>query len=199
MNINRNVLKIVAGALLMASLPAGAQLLGGGLGGAVNGTLGGSLGSAAGGGAFDTNGAFGSLRDRAQQAGSRTHEAAASATGNARSRIGSARGATDATVNAAHSAGVSAGRQAGEAASTQQGASQPGAAPVTAQPGGLLLNGAGSAGAEKHVAGRTVTGHGGAASQTGVDRSGLWNNSNGDAGISMKKDEPAAPQTPAAQ
>ena len=37
MNINRNVLKIVAGVLLVASLPAGAQVLGGGLGGAANG------------------------------------------------------------------------------------------------------------------------------------------------------------------
>jgi hypothetical protein len=208
MNINRNVLKIVAGALLMASLPAGAQVLGGGLGGAVNGTLGGSLGgggingagSAAGSGAFDTTGTFGSLRDRAQQTGGRTHEAAASATGNARSRIDSTRGATDATVQGAHSASVNASRRASDAANTtQQGATQPSATPAATQPGGLLLNGSGSAAAEKHVAGRTVSGHGGADSQTGVDRTGLWNNSNGDAGLSMKKDEPAPAQTPPAQ
>ena len=121
MNINRNVVKMVAGALLMASLPAGAQVLGGGLGGAMSGTLGGTLGgggingagSAAGNGAFDTSGTFGSLRDRTQQAGGRTHEAAASATGNARSRLDSARGATDATVQGAHSASVDAGRLTG--------------------------------------------------------------------------------------
>jgi hypothetical protein len=207
MNINRNVLTIVAGALLVASLPAGAQVLGGGLGGAVNGALGGSLGgggingagSLAGGGAFDTGGTFGSLRDRAQQAGSRTHEAAASATGNARSRIDSARGATDATVQGAHSASVNAGRHASDTATATQGATLPGAAPVATQPGGLLLNGSGSASAEKHLAGRTVSGHGGADSQTGLDRSGLWNNSSGDAGLSMKKDEPAPAQTPPAQ
>ena len=47
MNLHRNVLAIVAGAALMASLPAGAQLLGGSVDGAVNGTIGGSVGRVA--------------------------------------------------------------------------------------------------------------------------------------------------------
>jgi hypothetical protein len=209
MNIkNRNVLTIVAGALLVASLPAGAQVLGGGLGGAVNGTLGGSLGgggingagSAAGSGAFDTAGTFGSLHDRAQQAGSRTNEAAANAKGNAQSRIDSARGATDATVQTAHSAGVNASRKAADSASTtQQGATQPAATPAATQPSGLLLNGSGSASAEKHAMGRTVSAQGSGDSTTSADRSGLFNSTNGQAGASVKKDEPAPAQTPPAQ
>lgn len=210
MNINRNVLKIVAGALLMAALPAGAQVLGGGLGGAVNGTLGGSLGgggingagSAAGGGAFDTSGAFGSLRDRTQQVGSRTQDAAANAKGSAGSRVDSARGATDATVQGAHSASVNAGRRAADAASTTQGATQSTTQSTTqpgAAPSGVLLNGSGSAGAEKHAMGRTVSAQGSGDSTTGLDRSGLFNSTNGQAGASMKKDEPAPAQTPPAQ
>jgi hypothetical protein len=210
MNINnRNVLKVVAGALLLASLPAGAQVLGGGLGGAVNGTLGGSLGGGgingaggiAGDGAFDTSGTFGSLRDRTQQAGSRTHEAAANATSNARSRIDSARGATDATVQSAHSASVNAGRRAADSANTtQQGATQPAATsatPAATQPGGLLLNGSGSASAEKHAMGHTVSAQGSGDSTTSADRSGLFNGTSGQAGASVKKDEPAPAQTPA--
>ena len=74
MNIHRNVLKIAAGALLMASLPAGAQVLGGSLGGGVNGTLGSRLGgfgihgaSSAAGSAnagIDAADTFGAARDR---------------------------------------------------------------------------------------------------------------------------------------
>ena len=45
MNIKRNTLKIVAGVLLVASLPAGAQVLGGGLTGAAGGMLGGDIGA----------------------------------------------------------------------------------------------------------------------------------------------------------
>jgi len=207
MNINRNVLKIVAGALLMASLPAGAQVLGGGLGGAVNGTLGGSLGgggingggAASGGGAFDTSGTFGSLHDRTQQAGTRTHDAAATATGNARSRIDSTRGATDATVQGAHSASVDAGHRAADSASAAPSTAQPSTTPPATQPGGLLLNGSGSASAEKHAMGRTVSAQGSGDSTTSADRSGLFNNSNGQAGASVKKDEPAPAATPPAQ
>ncbi len=86
MNINRNVLKIVAGVLLVASLPAGAQVLGGSLGGAANGALGGGLGQGIhgsggimGGGSItgpDVTGAAGKVRERAQQAGERTQDAA---------------------------------------------------------------------------------------------------------------------------
>jgi len=208
MNINRNMLTIVTGALLMASLPAGAQVLGGGLGGAVNGTLGGSFGgggingagNAAGGGAFDTSGTFGSVRDRTQQAGSRTHEAAATATGNARSRVDSARGATDATVQGAHSASVNAGRRAADSANQTGQAAPQGAEQSNTQPaGGLLLNGSGSASAEKHAMGRTVSANGSGESSTSADRSGLFNSTNGQAGASIKKDEPAPTATPPAQ
>jgi len=209
MNINRNVLTMTAGALLLASLPAGAQVLGGGLGGAVNGTLGGSLGgisgagSAAGSGAFDATGTFGSLRDRTQQIGSRAHDAAANAGGSARSRIESARGATDATVQGAHSASVNAGRRAADAANatqgTGEGAAQTGNAAAATPPSDLLLNGAGSAGVEKQALGRTVSAQGSGDSSTSADRSGLFNSTSGQAGASVKKDEPAPAQTAPAQ
>ena len=46
MNSHRNVLSIVAGALLMTALPASAQLLGGSVDGAMNGAFGGTIGGA---------------------------------------------------------------------------------------------------------------------------------------------------------
>ena len=73
MNINRNVLKIMTCALLVVSLPAGAQVLGGNLGGAATGTLGSRLGGASIDGAAgaaghaDASGAVGTARDRAQR------------------------------------------------------------------------------------------------------------------------------------
>src|SRR6185369_3008351 len=154
-------------------------------------------------GAFDTSGTFGSLRDRTQQAGGRTHEAAATAAGNARSRVDSARGATDATVQSAHSASVAAGHRAADSATqtggAAQGATQTASPPQTQPAGGLLLNGSGSASAEKHVMGRTVNANGNGESTTSADRSGLFNSTSGKAGASVKKDEPAPAATPPAQ
>src|SRR6185295_1374262 len=110
MNIHRNVLKIVAGTLLMASLPAGAQILGGSLGGAANGAFGGTLGSAGslngaaganGNAGFDASGAFGAARDRTQHAAGKTRDVAGNAFGVASSRVESTRGAADASVQTA--------------------------------------------------------------------------------------------------
>lgn len=209
MNIHRNVLKIVAGALLIASLPAGAQVLGGGLGGGLNGALGGGLGGAGVNGAgsaagnanagIDASDTFGAARDRARQVGGKTREVAGSAVGTASSRIESTRGAADASVQTTQSASTRASRRAARAAA--QGSTsveQTSAAQANTQPsGGLLLNGAGGASAERHAMGRTIAADGVAGSQTSADRSGLANSAYGQGRVSMKKDEPAAPPAPA--
>ena len=72
----------------------------------------------------------------------------------------------------------------------------------TAPSGGLLLSGSGGASAERHVMRRNIAAEGATGSQTSVDRSGIANSSAGQAGLSMKKDEPVAPapaETPPAK
>ena len=214
MNIHRNVLKIVAGALLMASLPAGAQILGGSLGGAANGTLGGTLGAGRIGGAgsaagnanagIDASDTLGAARDRAQQAGGKTREFAGSAVGATRSRVESARGATETSVQTANSAAAKTSHRAQRAAArTRTSAEQSTAVQTGTQPsGGLLLNGSGGASAEQRVMRHTIAADGAAGSQTSADRSGIANSANGAAGLSMKKDAPVAPapaETPPAK
>ncbi|MEO8465288.1 MAG: hypothetical protein ABI640_08095 [Gammaproteobacteria bacterium] len=208
MNIHRNVLKIVAGALLMASLPAGAQILGGSLGGAANGTLGGALGggringagSAAGNAnaGIDASDTFGAVRNRTQQAGGKSRELGGSAVGTTRSHIESVRGASQASVETASSTSVKTGRRAARAAErARTSTAADGVVATSAQPSnGLALNGSGEASAEQRVMRRTVAADGAAASQTSVNRSGIANSADGEAGLSMKKDGPMT-KTPA--
>ena len=95
-------LTIMAGALLLASLPAGAQVLGGGITGAASGMLGGSLGasgiqgagSGAGNACLGTSDSFGTLRDRASQARPAHVKQLPPLRPEARSRADSARGTT---------------------------------------------------------------------------------------------------------
>src|SRR5881394_3174265 len=204
MYVNRNVLKILAGSLLLASLPAGAQALGGGLGGAAGGTLGGTLGganingagAAAIGADFDASGSFGAVRDRAQQVGGKTRQVAGRAVGTARSGVESARGAADASVQTAHSASVNASHSVEADGAAQAGS----ASQASIQPsGGAQLSGSGGAGAEQHAMGRNVKAEGAAGSQTSADRSGLANSSDGQVGLSVNKDEPASSETPPAK
>jgi hypothetical protein len=204
MNIPGYVVKIVAGALLLASVPAGAQILGGGAAGGLNGALGGGLGAqglgAAGGagawgrGGIDGAGTFDAARDRTQQLGARTHEAARKAGGATRSGAQAAHGRTAASAEAAQSAGASAARSA-----EPQAPAVPAAPATGAQPGsGLVLQGGGSAGAEKQAFGHDVSALGSADSQGSADRSGVHYNGNGKADVGVKKHEPA-PATEAAQ
>jgi hypothetical protein len=206
MNTKCNVVKMVAAALLVVSTTAGAQILGGGgLGGTVNGALGGSFGapgaqgtgSIAGEGAFGTGGIVDGTRGRVQQAGSRVRDTSTNAAANTRSRVESARGATDATAQAAHSASANVSRNTADAA--QQGAApaQGAESPATQPAGGLLLGGSGSASAEKKAMGRTISADGGGDSMLGVDRNGVQHSHNSRANVSAKKDQPAA--APAAE
>ncbi|MEO8306735.1 MAG: hypothetical protein ABI616_01675 [Pseudomonadota bacterium] len=189
MNIKRNTLTIVAGVLLVASLPTSAQVLGGGLTGTANGMLGGSFGAAgmqgagsgAGNAGLGTADSFGMLHDRASQAAGRTRDTAASKAADAHSRVDTVRGTSDATAQAAHSATVN-GAKSGEPAS-QTGV-------TGAQPGDDLLLG-GSASAQKHAMGHNASAHAATDSATTANSSGLGNNSNGQAGLAVTKDEPA--------
>jgi hypothetical protein len=183
MHINRNVVKIVASALLMVSLPAGAQVLGGNLGGTANGTLGGTFGRtnidgatrATGNASVDASGAAGAARDRADRIGGRAREVGAGAAGTARSRVASTRGAADSTVHTAHSVGVDASqRTVDPAARARNSAAQNAAAQTNVQPnGGLLVNGSGAAATEQRAMGRSVSAESAAAWEANGDRSGL--------------------------
>ena len=216
MNIHRNVLKIVAGALLIASLPAGAQILGGSLGGGANGALGGALGGGGGriGGAgsaagnanagIDATDTFGAARDRAHQTASKTRDVAGNTVGATRSRVDSVRGTTEASAQTASSAGVKTSHRAARAAArARTSAEQDSAVQTSAQPsGGLLLNGSGGASTEQRIMRRNIAADGAAGSQTSANRSGIANSSYGEAGLSMRKDPPVAPapaETPPAK
>jgi hypothetical protein len=188
MNINRNVLKIVAGALLVASLPAGAQVLGGNLGGAASGALGGGLGQGIhgsggimGGGSItgpDVAGTTGKVRERARQAGEHGKDAATNATGAVRSRAEHTQGSASGAAGVATQAGTAAN---GAAASS-----------AGAQPDGVLLGGATSANAQRKVVGRDVSAGGAAASEGTLDRNGLRGSASGQADASVKKSDTAA-------
>jgi hypothetical protein len=204
MNIPGYVVKIVAGTLLVASVPAGAQILGAGAGGGLNGALGGNLGAqglgAAGGagawgrGGLDGSGTFTSARDRTQQLGDRTHQAAGNASGATRSQAQALQGRTAASAEAAQSAGASAARSA---AQTEAQPDAP-ASPATVQPGsGLLLHGGGSAGAEKQAFGHDISAMGSADSEGSADRTGVRHNGNGKAEVGVSKQEPAPAAEPA--
>lgn len=210
MNLHRNVLAIVAGAALMASLPVGAQVLGGSLDGAANGAFGGTFGRADMGGAasaaghadIDASGAFGATRDRARQAAGESRDVAIGAAGSARSRVDSTRGTAGAAVDATHSVGARASRRAARAAyEAQPNASVGQDSSVytnTAPNGGVFVDGAGEARAEQRAMGRNVAVDGAAGSQTSADRSGFASSGYGEAGLSMTKQQPAAPEpTPA--
>lgn len=174
MNAHRYVIKIVATTLLAASLPATAQVLGGGagggLGGAVNGALGphgiGGAGGAGGGGygSIDTTGTLGSMRDRSQQAGSRIRDKATAS--------------AEATKNVA----VNEGREAAE--------TSPPATPQADR--NLSLDGGGDVSAEKRAAGRNISALGSGNAQGSADRSGVQYGGGGQAGVAVRKDEPAA-------
>jgi len=154
MHTNRNIVKIVASALLLVSLPAGAQVLGGNLGGAANGTVGGAFGrtdvrGAAGGAGnvgFDASGPAGAVRERADNVRGRTLEAGAGAAGTARSRVDSTRRATTTTAHTAGSVGVDASRRtADSAAQARHSVAQSAAAQSKIEPGaqpngGVLVN-----------------------------------------------------------
>lgn len=212
MNINSRkltmTLTLMAGAMLVASLPAGAQVLGGGITGAASGMLGGSFGtsgmqgagSGAGSAGLGTADSFGTLRDHASQTAGRAREATAGTAADARSRADSVRGTTAGTAQTAHSAGVEVAKDAKSDAPAPQGnitpAQQGNVTP--ASPGGDLLLG-GSASAEKHAMGRSATAHGAANSETSANRSGFMNSSGSQADIALTRDEPAPAATTPAQ
>jgi hypothetical protein len=198
MNINRNVLKIVAGVLLAASLPAGAQVLGGSIGGAANGALGGGLGQGVhgtggimGGGSItgpDVAGTAGKVRERAQQAGERTKDAASNTAGALHSRVEGTRGAASATAQGSAAAGATAAQgTAGTATQSGNATANGAASSATAPQGGVLFDGASSAGMEKQALGRDVSVSGSGASSGRADRSGINASSGGQAEASAKK------------
>lgn len=207
MNLHRNVLAIVAGAALMASLPVGAQVLGGSLDGAANGTFGGSLGgaqvngagaaSAAGRADIDASDTFGAARARARHTAGEGRDVAIGAYGATSSRVESARGTAAATVDTTHSVGARASRRAARAASETRSSTSIGQASAvqadTGSNGGLFVNGAGEARTEQRAMGRSIAAEGVAGSQTSADRSGLASSGYGEAGLSMNKPQPAAP------
>lgn len=208
MNLHRNVLAIVAGAALMASLPAGAQVLGGSLDGAASGTFGGTLGRADVGGAgsvsghagIDASDSFGAARARARQTAGEGRDVAIGAYGATSSRVESARGTAAATVDTTHSVGARASRRAARAASETRSSTSIGQASAvqadTGSNGSLFVNGAGEARTEQRAMGRSIAAEGVAGSQTSADRSGLASSGYGEAGLSMNKPQPAEP-TPA--
>ncbi len=198
----------------MASLPAGAQILGGSVGGGANGALGGTLGGGRIGGAgsaagnanagIDASDTFGAARDRTHQTAGKTRDVAGNAVGTTRSRVESTRGAADASAQTASSVGAKTSHRAARAATrTHASAAQDSAVQTSAQPSsGLLVNGSGEGSAEQHVMRRTVAAEGAAASQTSANRSWIANSTYGDAGVSMKKDKPVTPasaETPPAK
>src|SRR5690242_19595994 len=205
MYTNRNVVKIVASALLLVSLPAGAQVLGGNLGGAAGGTFGGTLGRteigsgayAGGNAGIDASGPVGTMRERGENVGRGTVEAGAAAAGTARSRVGSTRRATDATAHAASSAGVAAsGRAVDSATRARNSAAQSAAAQSNVQRepqpnGGLLMNGSGAAATEQHAMGRSVSADSEAQWEASGNRSELAGRAASQTQVSAKKDEPA--------
>jgi len=202
---NRNVLKIVASALLMVSLPAGAQVLGGNLGGAANGTLGGNFGRtgiegagrATGNAGIHASDATGTVRDRAERVGGRTRDVGVGAAGTARSRVDSTRGAADSTAHTAHSVGVGAGQRTGDtAAQTRNSAVQSAAAQTNAQPsaqpsGGLLVKGSGAAATEQRAMGRSVAAESAADWEASGDRSSVAGNAASQTDVSVRKDAQA--------
>ena len=204
MYTNRNVVKIVASALLLVSLPAGAQVLGGNLGGAATGTFGSTLGRtdigsaahAGGNAGIDASGPVGTMRERGDNTGRRTLEAGAGAAGTARSRVGSTRHATEATAQTASSAGVAASRRTVDsAAQARSSAAQNAAAQSNAQPAGqsngeLLVNGSGAAATEQRAMGRSVSAESGAEWEASGNRSNLTGGAASQTHVSAKKDEP---------
>jgi len=210
MNIHRNVLKITASLMLVATLPAGAQVLGGG--GALNGALGGGFGApgiggtlngstgATGNGSFDATGVTGAARERAQQAGGRVRGAATSTTEATRSKAETARNSVATHADVAQAATAEAGHSAGESVTAAGNDASQEASPTNPQPqDGLLLGGSGSARAEKRALGRTVSADGNGASETRADRSGVHNTSAGKSDVSVKKDEPVQTETQPAE
>ena len=201
MNIHRNIVKIVAPVLLMAALPAGAQVLGGNLGGAANGTLSGTFGGTSVHGAARGAGHAGvdasGLRGRADDIGARTREVGARAAGSARSRVDSTRGTTDATAHTAHSVGADASRRpVDSAAQARNSTAQNAAAQSNVQPSvqpnsGLLLNGSGSAGTHQRAMGRSVSAESAADWEASGDRSQLAGSAASQTDVSVKKDGPA--------
>jgi len=201
MKTNRNVLKIVTPFLLMISLPAGAQILGG----AANGTLGGTFGGTdihgaargAGDAGIDASGPVGSMRDRANTVGGRTREVGAAAASTAGSRVDSTRRTTGATAHTAHSVGADAGRRTVDSAGqARNSAAQSAAAQSSVQPsvqpnGGLLVNGASATATEQRAMGRSVSADSTADWEASGDRSKLTAGAASQTDVSVKKDEPA--------
>ena len=205
MYTHRNVVKVVASALLLVSLPAGAQVLGGNIGGAAGGAFGSTLGgthigsaaSAGGNAGIDASGPVGAMRERSDSIRGSTLEAGAGAAGAARSRVGATRQATDATAHAASSTAVAATRRATDsAAQARHSAAQSAAAQSTVRPGvqpngGLLVNGSSSAATEQHAVGRSVTADTAAGWEASGNRSDLAAGAASQTRVSAKKDEPA--------
>ena len=205
MYTNRNVVKIVASALLLVSLPAGAQVLGGNLGGAANGTLGGTFGRTdihgaargAGSAGIDASGPTGAMRERADSIRGRTLDVGAGAAGTARSRVDSTRRATDATAHTAAAVGVDASRRTVDSAAqarnsaTQSAAAQSNVQEAVQPNGGLLVNGSGAAAAEQRAMGRSVSAGSAAEWEASGDRSKLTGSAASQTDVSVKKDTPA--------
>lgn len=205
MHTYRNILKVWAGVLMMVSLPAGAQALGGNLGGVASGSLGGRLGGTEIGGAaaatgnarFDASGTLGAVRHQVRHADRKVRVAADETAVAARSRIDSTRDTADASVATAQAAGVQARHRAVRSAALASTSVEAyGVEQTRAQPrGGIEIAGSGGVGAEQHAAGRSTAVHGAAVSQTDADRSGLSSSTFGAARLSSQKDEPAPAET----
>lgn len=182
MKIHRNVLTVVAATLLAASsLPASAQLLGGGLGGGAGGMLGGAIGPGAmtgnGGANGDiTGGITGNtgLRDRVGQASARTREGVGSASTAARGRVEAAKQSASTTSGSAAETASTSGKNAA--------ASAPGG-------GALSLGGAGNL--EKSVGNRTVSGSGNAKGNAEAKPGQFNAGADGSGAASVKKNEPS--------
>lgn len=123
MKNHRNVLSAVAATLLVASLPANAQLLGGGASGALGGALGGTAGPGGingsgvlhGDAAGSLSGNTGVLRERVRQTAGQARDGAADAAAGARSRAVAAKdaaGNASASVAGSANGAFTAGREA---------------------------------------------------------------------------------------
>jgi hypothetical protein len=174
--MNKRMMTIlIAGSLAVASIPASAQLLGGGIGGAMNGALGGQMGGPTGPGAGGMIGGSGDGRFGADPQ-----------LGGARQGLGRARTATsDATARSVETGRAKAGA-AKDSVSTAANRDR-------------SLNATGGGAVEKQAAGRNVRAGGNTSQSATRDASGLSLGSANNADASVTKVEPvtAEPATPA--
>ena len=185
MNIDKRIVSIIAaGALAVSSLPASAQLLGGG----INGAAGGMLGTTGHGidGTFDASGAgqvgaqgAGALRERVGQTRDRAEQ-----TGQ------SVRDQTSGTTQATTSTSARAARKSRDTTphSTRENGQTQASRPLT---GDLMADSAVDGSFEREAGGRRVAAQGASRQSAAKDDSGLALGGQNDAGASITKIEPA--------